>query len=124
MFSVYFLSMLGGMIIAHELGHLWAFKRITGKRPRLFWSWRGLKVGSIKDGDYEKLTEEQYRAIIYIGVGTGFLFEICLLPFLFSEDIAILLGAVYLFGCKEDLLMLLHSYRREFGVRWWSRMMR
>lgn len=112
-FSIYFLTILGGMIAAHELGHLWAFKRITGKLYKIRWNWAGLHSGFKVKGDYTNLTEEQYRAIIYVGIATGFLLEVCLLPFIMSEDLAILIGAVYLFGCKEDLLGLIHSWKRE-----------
>lgn len=117
MFIVYMLSILAGMVVAHELGHLWAFKRITGKLYKIRWHWNGLhsgfKVGNVQAGDYTGLTEEQYRAVIYAGIGVGFLLEVCLFPFLISEDFAILIAAIYLFGCKEDLLGLIHSYKRE-----------
>jgi hypothetical protein len=104
---VILLSMVGFGIILHELGHMIAYKMITGKSPKLRFkrSLKGFDFVAVNREEASLLTEKQHRAITISGVICGFLSPLLFMPFIKTSIFMILLLGfllIYNSGIKHD----------------------
>lgn len=100
-------------ILAHEFGHAWAYKRITGKTASVKITKKGFHL---EDGKaFSDLTEEQYRDVLLAGIGIGFLI-LSTWFFFVPEGYNLMffpILALYLWGCRSDINQLLQIWRRK-----------
>lgn len=98
-------------IIAHELMHAIAYRRITGRRLTLKINWKGIKCGTKKD--YARLSEEQYRAVLASGVIGGIVCLFVVFSTFPVQSLFFPLAALHLWGSRSDLRSIALSQRRS-----------
>jgi len=100
-------------VVAHEFGHAWAYKKITGKNASVKITRKGFHLDD--SAGFKGLTEQQYRDVLYAGIGIGFLI-LSTWFFFVPEGYNLMffpILALYLWGCRSDIHQLINSYRRD-----------
>ena len=98
-------------ILAHELGHIIAF-RVFGKKIKLRFHKGKFLAGLPRD--YFNLTEKQYFLITYTGILSGLFMLAILLMFMFNSDIvAGGMVILYFWGCRNDIKEVLRIIRGQ-----------
>lgn len=98
-------------ILVHELGHLWAYHRITGKKAHA-----SIKFFKIElRAKWKSLTPEQYRAVLWAGIIAGvlYLFLIFGLVPSYMQGLFYPVLAVYTYGSRHDILNIIRSHKED-----------
>jgi len=88
-------------IIFHEFGHYITLRYYGIKHPRLYISWKKIRIG--EQSDYDKLNPKQKSSVYISGVIVG------MIPLIFATIIfypTIILLFIYLWACRKDIRMV------------------
>ena len=102
----YLVFVIISSIVAHELGHILAFKILKKDvKVQLYYnSWRDFGFNCGKKIDYMLLTDKQYIFINFLGIYLGLVIIIIAGCF---EILALLLAVPYIWGCFHDIQNIL-----------------
>lgn len=107
-FIIFFVS-----ILVHEIAHGITYSRITGEKAKYEFKFYPFKIELKSKDNFQNLTTEQYRAVLFIGIGTGLFILLVLSDMILGirMEMIILMILLYAYGCRNDIKEIITTYK-------------